>query len=89
MLEGCFLVVPIVVFKFDDKALLREQLGRYLAARVHHDGVYQAAVFHTIKQRVPKRRLTVSATEGAVGVEQQAALYSKKYLDEWNRFQLE
>ena len=65
---------PVVVGERDDEALFGEQLGGDLGAGVHHGRVDQVAVLHAVEQGVAEGRLAVLAAEGAVGVEQQAAL---------------
>ena len=74
LLEGLLLVFAGVVGERDDEALFGKQLGGDLGAGIHHRGIDQEAVLHAIEQGVAEGRLAVLAAEGAVGVEQQAAL---------------
>ena len=74
LLEGLLLVFAGIVGERDDEALFGKQFGGDLGAGIHHRGVDQVAVLHAVEQRVAEGGLAVLAAEGAVGVQQQAAL---------------
>ena len=56
------------------EAIVGQQLGGDLSTSVHHDGIDEVFVLHSIKQRVSERGLSALAAEGAVGVQQQPPL---------------
>ena len=70
---GFFLIVAAVVGVVDNKAFFGQQLGGDVSARIDDGGVDEVALFHAIEQGIAERGLAVFATEGAIGIEQQAA----------------
>ncbi|WP_297927298.1 hypothetical protein, partial [Metallibacterium sp.] len=72
--KGLLLRIAVVVAEGGQETGFGEQLGGDAAARIDHGGVDQVAVAHAIEQRVAEGGLAVLAAEGAVGIQQQAAL---------------
>ena len=65
---------PFVVLELRRRSPLRKAAGGDVAAGIDDGGIDEEAILHAIEQGVAEGRLAVLAAEGAVGVEQQAAL---------------
>ncbi len=74
LMETLLAVLPVFVGERDDEAIFGKQLRRHAGAGIDDDGIDEIAVSHAIQQRVAEGGLAVLAAEGAIGVEQQAAL---------------
>ena len=74
LLECLFMLVAGVVGEGDDKTLVRQQLGGHFRSGVHHGGIDEVPVLHSVEQRVSERGFSALAAEGAIGVQQQPAL---------------
>jgi ATP/ADP translocase len=49
---GFFLIFTLIVFEFNDKAIIREELSSNLAAGINNCRIDKEAIFYAIKQRI-------------------------------------
>ena len=65
---ACGTVFPVIIFDFDDEALVREQLRGDVRPGINNRWIDEVAILHTIEQGVVEGGLAVFATEGSVGI---------------------